>query len=105
MDKTGRSSENVNKEKLLRKQVLWSCSFQRHKHGATESNKHDKKHHTKASHVPVDDLGQSLGVQACGSKGKIWKQNNYINNHKYAICRLGGSLCEKLWKCCLKPQA
>ena len=54
---------------ILRKQLLWSCGLERHKHGATESDEHNKENHTKASYVSVDDLGKSLGVQACGSKG------------------------------------
>ena len=61
------------KEELLREQFLWACSLQRHKHGAAESNEDDKENNTEASNVSVDDLGESFGVQTCGSNGKKWK--------------------------------
>lgn len=47
-----------------------ACGFQRHKHGATKSDEDDQKHHTETSHVTVDDLGKSLGIQTSSSRRK-----------------------------------
>ena len=58
----------------LPKKLLRTSSFQRHKHGATESKKHYGKHHTKASDIAVDDPSKSLGIQTRGStKQKLRK--------------------------------
>lgn len=64
----------LNFTTTLPKKLLRTSSFQRHKHGATESKKHYGKHHTKASDVAVDDPGKSLGIQTRGStKQKLRK--------------------------------
>ena len=47
-----------------------ACGFQRHKHGATKSDEDDQKNHTETSHVTVDDLGESLGIQTSSSRRK-----------------------------------
>ena len=58
----------------LPKKLLRTSSFQRHKHGTTESKKHYGKHHTKASDIAVDDPSKSLGIQTRGStKQKLRK--------------------------------
>ena len=48
--------------RALQEHLLLSRGLKSHDQGAAESKKHDHKHHTEATHVPINDLCQSLGV-------------------------------------------
>lgn len=59
----------------LQEHVLFVRSFKGHKQRPAESKKHDQKHHTEATHVPVNNLCKCLGVQTSGPGRTV------INNH------------------------
>ena len=52
-----------NKIRALQVHILFVQSFQSHKQGATESKKYDHKHHTEATHISINHLGQCSGIQ------------------------------------------
>ena len=56
--------------RALQVHILFVQSFQSHKQGATESKKHDQKHHAETTHVSIKNLRQCSGVQTSGAAEK-----------------------------------
>ena len=57
--------------KYLQEEILLACDLESHGQGTAESKKHDHKHHAKATQVPIDYLGQRLGIQASRTESSI----------------------------------